>query len=719
MKRRSVSTLVLMSFLVIPHVFAQGNVSIDQAVSDEAQRKTIAFSGLAFLTGDMCSDTFFPPGKVSDFMGFQYMRDIASNGYGHNTMYAGNISDNVLGIIGQENVDALVDLANTQADQVHLYGYKRFVLIDAFRRVFNHDMPTGATGLIMNAVAEFSADLYEVDALISYQRAQVLSAILADLSTTQSTAITQLHADLEALFLSYNQGDDIPVHLWPTPAQTGDISGLNDPHDAILVSTYATQLYSWYLGSIYGDTYFCPERHGTYFGSFYMKDIPLLTASGPVSIDPNLTADMGQAFLDILDTTQSALVTGLVDIQRNNLYDIVTVREQIATELRQLMTDPTLDIWDEVRTLVRQYGNLDGQIVSNYATSFSGENDSLYGDQASQLLSLRTDYYALFPDYQADPTVYDCTTPWLYAEHLNEWPEITNSDFLFGVSQVTADGATLESLETGLSFAEGPTADSSGDIYFSDIGTGTIHIWSVDQAVVSNFMTGLSGPNGLFFDGPDLLVCEGGNGRLLSIDPLQNVTVLADTYAGQSFNEPNDLWIDAQGGVYFTDPVYFGSPSQDGEHVYYLNPTRDLVTRVISDLVRPNGIIGSEDGSTLYVSDEAADMTYSYGVNADGSLVSQGAFVAVGSDGMTIDNQGNIYLTDQDVLIYNTDGTLLETIDIPLGERPTNLSFGGGDLSTLFITTQNGLYSIEMSVSGVSGTGDIFFDGFESGDLSR
>jgi len=154
------------------------NISIDQALSDEAQMKTIAFSGLAFLTGDLCSNTFFPPGKVSDFFGFQYMRDITPNGFGHNTEFAGRISDSVLSILTDTQVQDLVNMANTQAEQVDAYGYKRFVLIEAFLRLLENDLPDGTVGLDRSAVIDFTGDLYAIDGEISYNRASVLGSIV-------------------------------------------------------------------------------------------------------------------------------------------------------------------------------------------------------------------------------------------------------------------------------------------------------------------------------------------------------------------------------------------------------------------------------------------------------------------------------------------------------------------------------------------------------------
>ena len=120
------------------------------------------------------------------------------------------------------------------------------------------------------------------------------------------------------MFEDAGEGGTIANEDWPATDPV-DLSGLTVSDGRVLVSTYATQLFAWYLGSVEGDTYFCPERHGTYFGSFYMKDIPPLTAREAVTIDTNLTADMGQSLLNTLDTSQAALITDLVDIQRTDL----------------------------------------------------------------------------------------------------------------------------------------------------------------------------------------------------------------------------------------------------------------------------------------------------------------------------------------------------------------------------------------------------------------
>jgi len=298
----------------------------------------------------------------------------------------------------------------------------------AFRRLLENDLPDGADGLDESAVMEFSAVLYEIDGEISYARATVIGGILADFTDVQRTALTELEAEFNALFEAAGPGGTIANEDWPA-ANPVDLSGLEVEDGRVLVSTYAGQLYSWYLGSIEGDTYFCPERHGTYFGSFYMKDIPPFTATEGVTIDEGVTAEMGTAFLNAMDHTQEELVTGLVDTQRTALYSIVSKREEISEKLRLFMDGVPVEK-NEVLALVREYGEYDGEIVYNYATSFAAVGNTLTADQAETLTGIRTDYYERFPAYQEDTSVYDCTGAWLFSSPI-EMPEIEKTDFLF------------------------------------------------------------------------------------------------------------------------------------------------------------------------------------------------------------------------------------------------------------------------------------------------
>ncbi len=277
---------------------------------------------------------------------------------------------------------------------------------------------------------------------------------------------------------------------------------------------------------------------------------------------------------------------------------------------------------------------------------------------------------------------------------------VSAMDWSVANASVVADGAKVEKLAGDFKFTEGPAADAQGNVFFSDIPNNRIHKWSLDGKL-SIFRENSGGTNGLYFDEEGyLLACEGGGRRLVSIDQKGNVSVLADEYQGKKFNSLNDLWIDPKGGVYFTDPRYGNRDGmeQDGEHVYYLSPDRKELIRVIDDMVRPNGLIGTPDGKILYVTDNGDGKTFSYRINWDSTLRGKELITPEGSDGMTIDNEGNIYLTTAGVAVYDKQGNKIETIDIP--ERPANVCFGGKDNQTLFVTARTSLYSVRMRVKG-------------------
>lgn len=277
---------------------------------------------------------------------------------------------------------------------------------------------------------------------------------------------------------------------------------------------------------------------------------------------------------------------------------------------------------------------------------------------------------------------------------------ISITSFCAAQQSVIAPGAKIEKLTGGFNFTEGPAADAQGNIYLTDIPNNRIHKWSLDGKL-SIFRENSGGANGLYFDNDgNLLACEGGGRRLVSIDKQGQVTVLADSYQGKKFNSLNDLWIDPKGGVYFTDPRYGNRDGmeQDGEHVYYLSADRKKLIRVIDDMVRPNGLIGTNNGKLLYVADHGDGKTFVYTVNEDGTLSNKKLFAPEGSDGMTIDNEGNVYLTTNAVAVYNSNGQKIETIQVP--EQPANITFGGKDKQRLFITARTSLYSIPMRAKG-------------------
>ncbi|GAB6120320.1 SMP-30/gluconolactonase/LRE family protein [Dysgonomonas termitidis] len=270
-----------------------------------------------------------------------------------------------------------------------------------------------------------------------------------------------------------------------------------------------------------------------------------------------------------------------------------------------------------------------------------------------------------------------------------------------------APEAKAEKLADGFSFTEGPAVDKKGNIYFTDQPNDKILIWSTDGRL-STFMENTGRANGLYFDrNGNLLSCSDMDNELWSIDMNGNHTVLVADFNGYKLNGPNDLWVHPAGGIYFTDPLYkrdywTRNPGmqQEGEYVYFLSPDRDSVIKVATDLKKPNGIIGTPDGKQLYIADIGANKTYVYDILPDGSLANKKLFTSLGSDGMTIDREGNIYLTGQGVTVFNPEGKQIEHIPVE-ANWTANVCFGGKDMKTLFITASRYLYSLRMNVKGV------------------
>jgi len=265
-----------------------------------------------------------------------------------------------------------------------------------------------------------------------------------------------------------------------------------------------------------------------------------------------------------------------------------------------------------------------------------------------------------------------------------------------------APGAKVEKLADGFGFTEGPAADAEGNIYFSDIPNNKILKWSVDGKL-STWRENSGGANGLYFDEKgNLLICEGNNRRVTRIDMKGNVTILADNYKGKKLNSPNDLWRHPKGGIFFTDPYYGqnrGELELPGEYVFYLPPDSNQPILVVDDMVRPNGVIGTADGKTLYVADQAGEKTWVYKISNDGTLSDKKLFAPMGSDGLTLDADGNVYLTGKGVTIFNSAGEKIDHIDIEKGWT-ANVTFGGKDKQTLFITAEDSLFSVKMTVKG-------------------
>jgi hypothetical protein len=409
-----------------------GGMNIDQTISDGAQRTTLAFDGLALITGNLKAQSFFPPGKVADYTGFQFLRDNDPDSMGHNTSFLTRVAANVIYTLNDTQFGQLKDLAIAQMAQIDLYGYKRYPLMKAFRRLIDNDIPVGSSGLNLNAVKQASADLYELDGQISFDRAMLYVTILNSMDATQRAYIDAMKGK------GWNSWPDIGMADIDAKMKT------LPPGTSVAVMTYASDLFSWYAGSVEADVYFCPERQGTYYGGFYIKDAPAIGHEG-YSIDEQLTATAGAALSDsskgYVNDAQAALMSSLVDTQRDNLYagatNIVQIRTDIATLLRGLLVS-TADadaVEQQVLALSRTYGELDGENNYYYATVFDQVYESLSAAQLTQLADLR---HSILSGEYDDGTPFDytiCTTYYLYSAVINNEsvldPYIADTDYLF------------------------------------------------------------------------------------------------------------------------------------------------------------------------------------------------------------------------------------------------------------------------------------------------
>ncbi|WP_339917932.1 SMP-30/gluconolactonase/LRE family protein [Yeosuana marina] len=272
-------------------------------------------------------------------------------------------------------------------------------------------------------------------------------------------------------------------------------------------------------------------------------------------------------------------------------------------------------------------------------------------------------------------------------------------------SSLIKKNAQVETIETSFLFTEGPAVAKDGSVYFTDQPNDRIYIWN-EKNGISLYLEGTRRSNGMYFNHKNQLVtCADEKNQLVYFDEHKKVHVIFENYNGKHLNAPNDLWIAPNGGIYFTDPYYHRSwwsedhkQVQDVPGVYYLNP-EGTITRVISDFVKPNGIIGAPDGKTLYVADIGDDKIWKYSIQEDGSLTDKTFFAPHGSDGMTIDNKGNVYLTSGKIWVYSPEGELIKDIEFP--EKPANVCFGGKKRNILFVTARKGIYTLKMKVKGV------------------
>ncbi len=285
-------------------------------------------------------------------------------------------------------------------------------------------------------------------------------------------------------------------------------------------------------------------------------------------------------------------------------------------------------------------------------------------------------------------------------------PDHFDLDSIISTGSVAGRAAGLQLVSKQFSFTEGAAVDRKGNIFFTDQPNNKI--WEYDLGGrLSLFLDSAGRSNGMYFDPKGRLVtCADEKGQLWAIGPHKKIQVLLRDFGGKQLNGPNDLWIDAGGGIYFTDPYYQRpywkrtKPDLAGEKVYYLAPGAAQAVEAADGLAKPNGLVGTPDGRILYVADIGASKTYKYKIGANGMLSDRELFVEQGSDGMTLDERGDVYLTGNGVTVYDSLGKKIAQIPVP-ESWTANLCFGGKDKKTLLITASTAIYIVRMRVRGV------------------
>jgi Spy/CpxP family protein refolding chaperone len=376
--------------------------SIEQAVSDKAQLHTIAFSGLAFITGDFGASTFIPPGKVCDYFGFQYMRDIDAAQKGHNPMFLNRVAGNVFHVLNEDQERIFSALAEEQAPQLEDLAKLRLPMIKAFWLHLG-----GRPGLSKEATVQYTGRIFEKDMELSIRRAEVMARVH-----------NSLDAEQKAYFAKMKFGD---FNTWPEMDERDKLKrGGKGKSKLFNVAnmTYASEYFSWTAGNIEADTYFCPERHGTYFGGFYMKDMPAM-GKRDFDISTAVTGESGEAFIGkVLTEEQRKPILAILDKQRTALQESIRVRREISTELRKLLAGGKPDK-ARLMSLGRHYGELDGEMSWYYATSFAEVNKTLTSGQRAALVKLRNlDGYTSAPYY-------------IYSQPMKDEPDLAGVETFF------------------------------------------------------------------------------------------------------------------------------------------------------------------------------------------------------------------------------------------------------------------------------------------------
>jgi Spy/CpxP family protein refolding chaperone len=277
-------------------------------------------------------------------------------------------------------------------------------LIQAFHREADGQAPNS---LNKAQVIKYVGDIFKMDMELSYERAELFGKIATSLTAEQKEALGKLK------FGDFNTWPELDERDKLKAGGKGQSKLFN-----VAYMTYASEFFSWTAGSVEADTYFCPERHGTYFGGFYMKDMPAM-GKRDFDISTSVTGDSGMAFIEqVLTTDQRKNILAIADLQRPALLETITVRREISTELRKLLTGGTPDK-AKLLALGHRYGELDGEMSWYYTTAFAAVNKTLTADQRAALMKLRNlDGYTSAPYY-------------IYSQAMQEQPVLSGVEAFF------------------------------------------------------------------------------------------------------------------------------------------------------------------------------------------------------------------------------------------------------------------------------------------------
>jgi len=274
-----------------------------------------------------------------------------------------------------------------------------------------------------------------------------------------------------------------------------------------------------------------------------------------------------------------------------------------------------------------------------------------------------------------------------------------------GLSGLVAEGAELERLAYGFKPAQGPTMDAEGNVYFADIYHHKIMKWDFGKKELSLVREQPGGPDGLFVEADgSLLVCELKGLRFARLSPDGVYSIIADSFEGKPLTGPNDVYVDDEGGIYFSDSYPGSKIRHPASHcVYYIPPGSDKLKRIVDDHFKTKGMHVSADRKWIYIADYGGRKVYRYPLLAPGVLGEKELFIDTRCGGLTVDEKGNLYISTvgdlKGILVFDPEGNQIGQIMYP--EPTTNAVFAGPNRDQLIVTTFKSLYSLKMKVKGM------------------